>query len=76
MFEGIFFLMITFPELPPKPVFNPYGPIEFSTYTDCRQAGETLSAWITRKYSYTISCSSKETGKVHATWGLGPIIEE
>lgn len=57
---GAFLLMVSFPDLPLNPHFNPFGPVEFSTYQDCLSAAE-------------ITCASKATGQVHATWSRGPL---
>lgn len=73
MLTAIYLLTISFGNLPLAPIWNPYGPIEFSSYQDCLSAGETLATWMILKEDYTIACANKSTGEVNATWGTGPI---
>ena len=70
MFEGIFLLTVLFTDEPKRPIWNPWGPLEFSSYQDCLRAGELVSGIIPK--DNVVTCVQKDTGELRASWERGP----
>lgn len=68
--SGIFLLLIIFTREPAQTPWNPWGPFKFSSYDDCRTAGEVIAGFI--KVPFSITCYNSESGEIVAEWSGGP----
>ena len=68
---GVFLLTIIFTDQPASFKWNPWGPFEFTSYEDCRTAGDVIVAVIGAP-EYRMTCASKDTGEILVVWYTGP----